>query len=179
MQIKNSTSHYGIISIFIHWIMALLMIGLIILGLYMVNLPINAQKLKLYGWHKELGILVIFLAIFRLFWRIIDTAPTLPAHMPWFQKFAAHAVHYAFYGFMFALPISGWMISSAAGLPVSFFGLFVLPDLVSTNEPLRLLLQEVHEWLGYGLILAIVGHMGAALYHHFVYKDDILRRILP
>ena len=119
------------------------------------------------------------LAIFRLFWRFMNITPLLPEKMhPW-EKTAAHTVHWIFYGFMFVLPITGWMISSAADLPVSFFGLFVLPNLIEPSEEHRILLAEIHEWLSYGLIFVILGHTAAALQHHFYHKDDILRRMLP
>ena len=79
---------------------------------------------------------------------------------------------------MFALPITGWLITSAAGLPASFFGLITLPNLVAPNEELRLLFQQVHQWLGYALIAVIGLHAAAALKHHFIDKDDILRRMI-
>lgn len=176
MRILNTENHYGFIAIFFHWIMALLLIGLLILGLYMVALPISFEKLKLYGWHKEYGLLALALVILRLIWRLINILPRLD--IPLWEKFAARSVHWLFYIFMFALPITGWLITSAAGLPASFFGLFVLPNLISPNEELRLLFQEIHEWLGYGLIAIIVLHVSAALKHHFINKDDILRRII-
>lgn len=179
LTIKNTENHYGWGAIILHWVIALLIIGLLILGLYMVGLPISLQKLKLYGWHKELGVLALMLAAIRLFWRFINITPILPATLPYIQKLAAHAVHWAFYIFMFAMPITGWLISSAAGLPVSFYGLFTLPDLISPSEPLRLFFTECHKWLGYGLIATICLHTGAALQHHFIHKDDILRRMLP
>jgi cytochrome b561 len=179
MELKNTKTHFGMIAMLLHWLMALIMIGLIALGLYMVNLPISLQKLKMYGWHKEWGVFVLMLATLRLAWRFMNTTPSLPPHMPKWEQLAAHSMHYVFYGFMFALPITGWMLSSAAGLPVSFFGLFVLPDLISPSEHWRLLLTQVHKWLAYGLIAAICGHIGAALQHHFLNKDDILRRMLP
>ena len=158
--------------------MALIIIGLIILGLYMTGLPFGLKKLKLYGLHKEIGILILMLVIIRIIWRVWNIIPPLPS-MPLWQKLAAYGAHYAFYVFMFAMPITGWMLSLAAGLPVSFFGIFVLPDLVAPNEHLRILLILAHKWLGYGLILTIFAHVGAALFHHFVHKDDVLRRMLP
>jgi cytochrome b561 len=145
----------------------------------MTGLPIGIQKLKLFGWHKEFGILVLFLAILRIAWRLANLLPSLPDYMPYWQRLAARAMHYAFYFFMLAMPLTGWMLSSAAGLPVSFFGLFVLPDLVSADENLRITLAQLHECLGYALILAICGHVGATIQHIIVYKDNILRRIWP
>lgn len=175
MRIKNNKDHYGLIAILLHWLVALLIIGLLILGLYMVRLPISLEKLKLYGWHKEYGLLVLGLALIRIIWRLINIVPNLP--LPPIEKLAARTVHWAFYGFMFAMPITGWVITSAAGLPASFFGLFTLPNLVAPNEELRVLFQDIHRWLGYGLIATICLHVAGALKHHFIDKDDILRRI--
>ncbi|CEK11450.1 cytochrome b [Legionella hackeliae] len=176
MRLKNNENAYGFVSIFFHWLLAVLMIGLLILGLYMVKLPISLEKLKLYGLHKEYGFLVLGLAILRVSWRWINITPKLP--LPAWEKFAARAVHWIFYGFMFALPITGWLITSAAGLPASFFGLITLPDLIAPNEDLRPIFEEIHEWLAYGLIAFIALHVAAALKHHFINKDDILRRMI-
>jgi cytochrome b561 len=177
MRIKNTERRYGIVTISLHWLMAILIIGLVAVGLYMTRIPISLEKLKLYGWHKEYGILVLMLAMLRIVWRIGNISPLLPDTLPLWQKFGAHAVHWAFYGFMFALPITGWLLTNAAGLPVSFFGLFVLPDPISADPNLQHLFTEIHKWLAYGLILTFCAHVGAALKHHFINKDDILRRI--
>lgn len=176
MRIKNTENHYGIVAILFHWSMAILIIGLLTLGLWMVNLPIGHTKLKLYGWHKEYGFSVLILVFFRLMWRATNLTPALS--IPWWEKTAARMVHGIFYIFMFAMPLSGWLMTSAAGLPASFFGLFVLPDPISPNENARLVFREVHELVGYGLIFTILLHIIAALKHHFINKDDILRRIL-
>lgn len=176
MNLKNSESHFGLVNILLHWIMAILIIGMLALGLYMVSLPISLEKLKLYGWHKEYGFIVLALALFRLFWRLTNITPHLS--LPFLERLAARAMHWAFYGLMFTMPISGWLITSAAGLPASFFGLFTLPSLISPNEESRQLFQWVHQWLGYGLIAAIVLHTSAALKHHYINKDDILRRMI-
>lgn len=177
MQLKNSTTSFGIVAILFHWIIAILIIGMLALGLYMVSLPFSLEKLKLYGWHKEYGFLVLFLAIFRLVWRLSNIEPVLA--LPLLEKIAARSMHWAFYGFMFAMPVSGWLITSAAGLPASFFGLFTLPNLVAPDEHQRILFEWIHQWLGYALIAAICLHTAAALKHHFINKDDILRRMLP
>lgn len=177
MQLKNTENHFGLIAIILHWVMAILLIGLIALGFYMVWVPISLEKLKLFGWHKEYGILALMLVALRIGWRLANCNPSLKA-LPRFEAFAARAMHYAFYFFMLALPISGWLITSAAGLPVSFFDLFILPNLVAPNEAHRILFQQIHTWLGYGLIVAFSGHVSAALKHHFINKDDILKRML-
>lgn len=178
-MLKNSTQRFGVVSMLFHWAMALLVIGIIIVGLYMVDLPISLRRLKIYGWHKECGILVLMLVAFRLGWRLNNVVPTLPSHLAKWQQWAARTVHFALYGFMIVNPLTGWMLSSASGISVSFFGLFVLPDLIAPNETHKALLIETHKWLAFGLIGAICAHVGAALQHHFIYKDDILRRMLP
>lgn len=176
MHIKNTENRYGLIAIGLHWIIAVLIIGMLWLGLYMTGLPISFNKLKFYGWHKEIGILILMLAAVRIIWREMNKTPRLS--LPLWEVLAARTVHWAFYGFMFAMPITGWLMSSAAGLPVSFFGLFVLPDLIAPDPLWMKKLGEIHEWLGYGLIATIILHTAAALKHHFINKDDILRRII-
>ena len=178
MQIKNTQNKYGITTILFHWIMAVIIIGLLGFGIYMTRLSISLTKLKMYGWHKEFGMLVLGLVILRILWRFINITPRLPDTLTKFEKFSARSVHWLFYLFMFAMPITGWLITSAAGLPVSFFGLFLIPNLIETNEPLRILFQVIHQWLGYALIGVICLHISAALKHHFINRDDVLRRIV-
>lgn len=178
MRIKNTSTQYGIVIILLHWIMAILIVGMVALGLYMVRIPVSLFKLQLFGWHKEFGILILMLAMFRIVWRIGNITPLLPETIPNWQKFAAHAVHWAFYFFMFAIPITGILLTSAAGVPPSFFGLFVIPEIITPNEHMRYLLTVIHQWLAYALILTFFAHVGAALKHHFINKDNILRRML-
>lgn len=177
-NLTNSKNDYGSIAILLHWLMAFLVIGLIILGLYMEDMPISLQKVRFYGWHKEYGILALGLVTIRIFWRWINILPNLDL-LPRWESYIARLVHRLFFILLFAMPLSGWMLSSAAGLPVSFFGLFVLPNLVAPDEHLRIFMGDVHEVLGYALIALICLHVLAALKHHFVNKDDILRRMLP
>lgn len=177
IPIFNSKDHFGMVAIILHWVMAILIIGLLAFGLYMTRIPISAQKLKLFGWHKEFGMLVLMLIIVRLTWRLQNTTPSL-ANLPWWEEIAARIVHLAFYFLMFALPITGWLVTSAADLPVSFFGWFVFPNLISPDEGQRLLFTEVHKWLAYLLIVIFCMHVGAALKHYFINKDAIMQRML-
>lgn len=179
MKIKNSKDKYGIIAIIFHWFMALLIIGMLSLGIYMVDLPVGLQKIKLYGVHKEFGVLVLMLVTLRVAWRLSNIVPFLPAHLPNWQKLAARMSHFLLYVLMFAMPMTGWLLSSAAGFPVSFFGLFLLPNLLSPNENLRFLFTETHKWLGFGFIALIGVHVAAVLQHYVMYRENILKRILP
>lgn len=175
MRIKNDRYHYGIVAKLLHWLIAIFIITLLCVGLYMADLPVGLQKLKLYRLHKEFGLLVLGLAIVRICWRIINTTPLL--ELPWWEACAARLVHWAFYGFMFAMPLSGWLMSSASGISVSFFGLFVMPNLVGPDDNLRIFFRSCHHWLAYALIATIVLHVLAALKHHFIDNDTILRRM--
>lgn len=177
MCIKNTTNRFGIVAILLHWIMAALIIGLLIIGLYMVDLPISAQKLKFYGWHKECGLLVLMLAVVRLTWRLRNITPTL-ADLPRWEALAARIVHGIFYFFMFVQPITGWLITSSAGIPASFFGLFTVPTLVSANAVHQALFTEIHQWSAYALIGVFCLHVGGALKHYVIDKDHILQRML-
>lgn len=177
MQIKNTINQFGVIAIVLHWIMAILLIALVALGLYMVRVPISAEKLKLYGWHKEFGILALMLVIVRLTWRLINVTPSLIS-LPWWERYPARAAHWAFYVLMFLIPVSGWLITSAAGLPVSVFGWFTLPNLVVANEVNRMLFTEIHMWLGYFLIVVFCLHVSGALKHYLINRDDIMQRMI-
>ncbi|MCK7596682.1 cytochrome b [Microbulbifer sp. CAU 1566] len=180
-KITNTSQHYGAVAILLHWLMAVLLIALIALGLYVTSLPdvgFDKQKIRLILLHKEYGILALGLAMLRLAWRVGNVLPELVDQLPDWQKVAARFVHLSFYGLMFALPITGWLMSSAASIPVYFFGLR-LPDLIAHNEYRFQLLIEVHMWLGYTLVGFIVVHAAAALRHHFICRDNTLKKILP
>jgi cytochrome b561 len=181
-RVENTEHRYGAVAVLLHWSMAILIIALAGLGLYMVRLPdvgFDTKKITLILYHKEFGLLVLALVVVRLAWRLTNKLPQLVAHLPDWQKIAARFVHLSFYALMFALPITGLLMSSAAGFPVSFFGLFPLPDFVPHDDYLFQQLIQIHKWLGYALILFMLVHVGAALRHHFMFRDDTLRRMLP
>ena len=179
---SNSGERYGAVAIVLHWLMAVLLVALIALGVYMVRLPevgFDVRKIVLILYHKQLGMLALALALLRLAWRVGATLPSLVETLPEWQKFLARFVHLWFYALMLALPVTGWLLSSAAGFPMSFLGLFDLPDFVHTDEYLFRSLVLIHRWLGYALAVLAVAHMGAALEHHFVTRDQTLRKMLP
>jgi cytochrome b561 len=181
-RLRNTEERYGAIAILLHWSMAFLVVGLAGLGLYMVALPdvaFNTKKITLVLFHKELGLLALLLLAVRFAWRVNQILPELVARLPEWQQLAARFVHLCFYALLLALPITGCLMSSAAGIPVSFFGLFTLPDFAHRDQDLFQLFVEVHRWLGYVLVLFILVHAGAALRHHFISRDDTLGRMLP
>lgn len=163
----------------LHWVMALMFFGVIALGFYMTGLPFSPDKLKLYSWHKWAGVTIFLLALARIAWRVIHRPPALPASMPKLMQLAAHAGHHMLYLLMFAIPLSGWLMSSAKGFQTVWFGVLPIPDLISKDKPTGDVLALVHESLNFLLIAVLAGHIGAALKHHFIDKDDVLTRMLP
>ena len=181
MRLSNSDQHYGTAAIALHWLMAALIVTLVTLGIYMVRLPdvgFDTKKITLILIHKGIGTLVLALAAARLAWRQLNSLPHLVEALPEWQKVTAIFVHLCFYALMIALPVTGWVMSSAAGIPVSVLGLFTLPDFVAHDNALFGRLRQVHDWLGYSMGALICLHAGAALRHHFLLRDDTLRKML-
>ncbi len=161
----------------LHWLMAVLIVGLLALGMIMTELPLSPEKLTLYSWHKWAGVTVFILVWFRLAWRITHRPPPLPDTLSPRMQLVAHAGHAALYLLMIIIPITGWLMSSAKGFQTVWFGILPIPDLVSRDRELGELLQQSHKLLNFGLILLLAGHIAAVLWHHFVLRDDTLRRI--
>ena len=159
--------------------MAIVIIGLLALGLSLESYEKTPEFGTLIGLHKEFGALVLILVCFRLIWKLMNISPPLPDNMAKSLNLLAKLGHLALYGFMFALPLSGWILSNAAGHPVSVFGLFDLPNLVAPDKDFAHNVKELHELLADGLMVVLAAHTLAALLHHFYYKDNILRRMLP
>jgi len=163
----------------LHWLIAVLILGLFGLGIYMAGLPLSPQKLKLYSYHKWAGLTVLSLALLRVLWRITHKPPPLPASQPQWQQLAAHAGHGLLYVLIFAAPFSGWLMSSALGFPVVWFGVLPLPDLIDKNKELGEVLKLVHRYLNYSFLAVVIGHALAAIKHQWLDKDGTLSRMLP
>lgn len=176
----NTGQRYGRVAIAAHWALAALLAALVALGWWMVRLPdagYDTVKIVLILVHKQLGLAALALAGLRLAWRIVQPMPALAASLPLREQVAARFVHLCLYALMLALPMTGWLMSSAAGFPMSFLGLVSLPDLVPVSEPLFRQLAFVHRWLAIGLAALVALHAGAALRHRFVLRDDTLARM--
>lgn len=162
-----------------HWLMAALIVANFPLGLYMSDLPLSPHKLQLYAYHKWTGIVILILLVLRLLWRATHRPPQMVAGMPRWQVLSAHATHLGLYSLMLAVPLTGWLMSSALGFQVVLFGVLPLPDLIAANKAAGQQLKTVHELLNYGLLALVVLHVGAALQHHFIHRDSTLGRMLP
>jgi cytochrome b561 len=169
---------YTTTAIVLHWLLGLALVGSFSVGLYMNELPMSPQRLKLINWHKWAGIVILTLSLLRLLWRLSHRPPAdLP--MPAWQQRAAHLTHRALYLLFFAVPLAGWSYSSAAGFPVVVFGVLPLPDFVPADKALADLLKTTHQTLAFALAFLVLVHVGAALKHHVIDRDGLLRRMWP
>ncbi len=160
-----------------HWLSALIIICLLIMGLIMVEMP-KPDKYVFYGLHKSFGMILLILVAARLLWRLFHKPPPLKAQTPRFQKIVSILTHWALYGLMFWMPLAGWVMSSAGGHPVAIFGLAIAP-IVAPNADLGRFANQMHELGAWVLIGLITLHIAAAFYHQFIQKDGLMWRMIP
>ncbi|MEM8788002.1 MAG: cytochrome b [Pseudomonadota bacterium] len=194
MSAMNSETAWGWPARVLHWVMALMIVILLVVGIYMSNfipdtLEGIGQRVELTQMHKSFGFTVFVLAVLRVVWRLANPTPKLPDAMPGWQKAASHASHFALYGLIFIMPLTGWLMASASPLnnadayPTQIknmvFGLFEMPDPFPTGtESLESIFHTAHFLSSLGLVLILGLHIGAALKHHLVDRDAILRRMV-
>ena len=157
------SANYTRTAIALHWLIAIAIVATFGVGLIMHDLALSPFKLKIYSWHKWAGVTIFLLVLFRLGW----------------QHTAAEVTHLLIYILMIAIPLSGWLMSSAKGFQTVYFGILPLPDLLAKNKELGELLSFVHTVLNFTLAGLVLAHAGAALKHHFIDRDDVLTRMLP
>ena len=179
MPNQSSPTRYGAVAQAFHWLIAALVVTQFVLANLAEDLPIGVHKLALLARHKSFGMTVLMLAILRLLWRLKHQPPELPAGMKPVERKLARSTHIAFYVLLFAMPLSGWLMSSAKNYSVSWFGLFTWPNLIGKNEAAFEVLRSTHHILSDVLFVIAVLHILAALKHHFWNKDDVLLRMLP
>ncbi|MBI2399890.1 MAG: cytochrome b [Deltaproteobacteria bacterium] len=169
---------YTLTAVSLHWATAVIVISAAVLGIYMHELPFSPMKLKLYSYHKWMGVTVFLLALIRLAWRSSHVAPALPDNMPLWEQRAAKGAHAALYVFMIAVPLAGWVMSSAHGFQTVYLGILPIPDLIGKNKELAEVLEKVHGAFSLSFMALVVLHGAAALKHHFINRDNVLRRML-
>lgn len=170
---------YTRVAIGLHWLIALAILGTFVLGLYMHELPLSPAKLRLYSYHKWIGVTIFALVLFRLLWRLGHRPPPPPPSMPAWQHRAAVATHVVLYALTLAIPVSGWLMSSASGFQVVYLGILPIPDLLAKDTALADQLKDAHEFLNLSMLALIVLHVAAALKHHLMDRDDVLVRMFP
>jgi cytochrome b561 len=180
MQLKNTLTRYGAVAQLFHWVIVVLIITQFVLGLRADGLPqFSIARLQLLALHKSFGITVLGLAILRLIWRLFNPVPPMPPRTPRWQELAAQVSHFLLYALIFITPLLGWLMSSAYAVSVSWFKLFTLPNLIGPNKSAFEVLRESHHVVAYTLAVIALVHAAAGIKHHFVDRDDVLRRMLP
>lgn len=186
----TNPTRYSLVAIILHWVIALLIIGQIIGGLVMVRVLGDGSSLKfeLYQHHKSFGLTILFLSMIRLGWRLAHRPPALPEGMAGWERAGARFSHIAFYALMIGVPLGGWAVVSAspfaASVPTYIFGVIPWPHLpffenVEDRQALTEQLAQFHEWFALSIVALLVLHVGAALKHHYIEKDDVLTRMIP
>jgi cytochrome b561 len=178
MHLKNTLKRYGAVAQLFHWAIVALIITQFVLALRAKGLS-PVAKIGVLATHKSVGITILGLALLRLAWRWFNPVPPLPPGTPRWQDRAAHLSHFLLYALLFITPLFGWLMSSARAFSVSWFGLVTLPDFIKPNKAAFDTLHEVHEFLAYTLAAVAIVHAAAALKHHFLDRNDVLRRMLP
>ena len=175
MKLRNSHEHWAWPGKFFHWLTALLIFIQIPLGIYAREIKLSPLKFDLFVWHKSIGFVILLLTISRLLWRISGTVPTATGTAV--QQTLAKVVHGVLYALILLLPLSGWIISSAANIPINLFWLVELPAIAGPNEALKEFAEAVHGTCVALLVVVLALHIGAALRHHFILRDNILKRL--
>jgi cytochrome b561 len=174
---SNTSTRYAAPAIVLHWLMALLIVTAFAVGLKLWGLPLSPLKFKLIAWHKWIGITVLGLLVLRIVVRLACKVPPLPTHMSPGEQRIAHAGHLALYLLMAAVPLAGWAMSSAYGIPIVYFGKITLPQLLGADPQLAIKLRLLHQSLNLLLALTVTGHALVAVKHHVVDRDGLLDRM--
>ena len=189
MADRNTELRYGSVAMGFHWVIALLVLANIALGLYMADLPRgDPAKFAIFQIHKSIGLSVLMLSVARVIWRLVNPVPPLPRGMSPVLRIAARISHFLLYFLIVFIPLTGWILVSASplGNGTLYFGLFTWPNLPffagmsrAALRPYHELFSNAHVLLAWSAIVLLPIHVGAALYHHFLRRDDVLKRMVP
>jgi cytochrome b561 len=169
---------YSVTARVLHWTTAALVLVMVPIGLVMANFSLGPAGDVLYDIHRSIGAVLIPIVLVRLAYRLANPPPPLPDDIPAVQRLAANLMHWTLYLLLIVQAFVGWIATSAYRAPINVFWLFELPPIWPVDQPFSEQLFGVHRLLGIVLVLLIGMHIGAALYHHFVRKDDVLMRML-
>jgi cytochrome b561 len=175
----RNVDRWGPVSQSLHWLVVVGILTMAVLGLTMTELPSGPDKVRLYAVHKSIGLTILALVAFRLLWRLWAGTPKAIPTIPRWQHMIANVSHFGLYVLLFAVPISGWVLNSASGFPLWWFGLFRVPAIAGRDHDLHELAETVHEFLFWSLIALVLVHASAAIFHHLFQRDDTLARMLP
>ncbi len=178
MHLKNSAQYWGAVAWLFHWVLAVLIVWMIFQGNEMEGMEMGDEKIAQIFLHKSMGVLILLLVLLRLAWRSANPVPAPLENTPPLKVLASRINHWLLYLLLLLQPISGLVMSTSAGYPPNFFGLWQFPQWLPKNESLAETLNTVHA-TGWWLLALLAGlHVLAALHHHFVVRDRVLRRML-
>jgi cytochrome b561 len=170
---------YGTISKALHWGIGITVIAMITIGFLMADMSDSPLKWKLFFYHKATGFTILWLAVIRLWWRLRNPVPTQPNSMPQWQVFLSDVTLWILYALMFIMPLSGITLSIMGGYTVDYFGMFTIPAIFKGATEMSQIGFMIYTYGAYALIGLVTLHVLAALYHHFIRKDHVLKRMLP
>lgn len=180
-MLRSDRDHWGSVAKAFHWLIVALILAQVVLGIVMVNLPRRPSVIPVFDVHKSIGLTILALALLRLAWRAFDPHPVRPPDVSTWQYRIGRLVHIMLYVLIFITPLSGWLFDSTNALrPLHWWGLVTIPSLTGGPVPEWVdFTRSLHHTLVWVLVAVAAGHMFAALIHHYFYKDNILRRMLP
>lgn len=179
MRLRDAQAGWGSVTKLLHWSVAVLILVLMVLGWLAALAPLSPAKITLFYWHKSIGMLVLLLVLARLGWRTFNRPPALPAELPRWEPRMARAAHATLYLLILLMPLSGWALSSASGIPFKIFWVVPVPSIAPVSGPLETALQGLHLALFWALGIAVAGHVGASLRHEFILRNRVLSGMLP
>ncbi|HEX7028994.1 MAG TPA: cytochrome b [Gammaproteobacteria bacterium] len=179
MSKDHSSEKYTGVAQLLHWLIALLVVAQFALAWTADALPRDERPAALMLTHKSIGLTILALAVVRLAWRIMHKPPAFPATMSIIEQWLARLAHWGLYVLILAMPLSGWLMVSAAGRDVEWFWLFTIPAPMGENEAWGDFFHETHEILAWFLFGLAVFHVLIALWRTFMKKDGTLQRMLP
>lgn len=177
MQWKNNRENYGLIAKTLHWLTAILVFGMLAVGISLSYLPRSTFKSSLVNLHKSFGLLLLAIMLLRLIWRLTNPSVTLPATMQKWRRVAARSSHYLFYVLIITMPLDGIIMSTLMGYPPNFFHLFTLPQFLSINKAAGSFFFDIHVTLAWCISSLICLHVLAVIDHHWRLKEKILQRM--
>jgi cytochrome b561 len=179
IMMRNTGRTWGSIAKLLHWVVATLVVVQIALGFVARGYRLSPTKLDLFVWHKSTGLLILALMLVRIAWRLANPVPALPPGSSPLERHAARASHLFLYLLLLLIPMSGWIVNSAANIPFRMYWQIPVPALVAPDKATADAAAGAHLALAIALCLLVAGHIAAALRHHFGKRDDVLVRMLP
>ena len=178
-MLKNSDNTWGLIAKTFHWLLAVMILGQFVLGKVAEEAQMSPRKLDLFVWHKSIGVTILLLVALRIVWRLANTPPGPVVGIARWEHRAARVGHTLLYVLLIFVPVSGWWISDTSRIPFKAYWLVSVPDLLAADRAASQAAEAVHGILTTTLLVLIAVHIFAALRHHYLLRNDTLRRMLP